>query len=156
MGPQISVYDASNTSLVSNWNIGVLKAQVPSNVLTINIWNNKGGSTAVSDLKEAYLMVLDSNADTANEDVARDKWIQINEPSVDGNSDIWTPIGGSKGKDIKANSGVTDNMISGIANDGTAANSPKNVCTVNLRAVAPPNSNPGDKAFKVRLTGYFT
>ena len=156
MGPQISVYDSTNTSLVSTWNIGVLKAQVPSDVLTINIWNNKGGLTMVSDLKEAYLMVLDSGADTANEDVARDKWIQVNELSVDGNSNVWTPIGGSNGKDIKANSGVVDNTISGAANDGVAEKSPQNVCTVSLRAVAPPNSNPGDKSFKVRLTGYFT
>jgi len=156
MGPQIALYNATNTDLLSTWEIGTLKAQVPSDVLVCNIWNNKGGSVAVSDLKEAYLMVLDATGDTANEDVARDRWIQVNEPSIDGGTDTWTPIGGTVGKDIRANGGVTENSISGRANDGIAANSPMNVCTIYLRAVAPPNSNPGDKGFKVRLNGYFT
>lgn len=156
MGPQIAVYDATNTNLVGSWDIGTLKAQIPSDIFTINIWNNKGGITTVSDLKDAYLMVLDSNGDTANDDVAKDKWIQVNEPSVDGNGDTWTAIGGTLGKDVRANAGVTENAIKGTANDGIAANSPSNVATVNLRAVAPPNANDGSKLFKVRLNGYFT
>lgn len=156
MGPQISIYDASNTYLVNNWDIGTLKAQTPSEVLTVNIWNNKGGITAVSDLKEVTFMILDSTGDTANGDVAKDQWVQINVPSVDGNSNVWTPIGGTVTKDIKANGGVSDYTISGIANDGNAANSPQNVATISLRVVAPANSNPGEKSFRARLVGYFT
>jgi hypothetical protein len=156
MGPQIAIYDSTDSTLVSTWDIGTLKAQVPSDVLTINVWNNKGGAVPVSDLKEAYLMVLDNTGDTAVEDVAKNKWIQVNIPSVDGNDETWTAIGGTYGKDVKANSGVVDNTIKGIINDGVAANSPENVCTINLRAVAPPNSDPGVKLFKVRLNGYFT
>lgn len=156
MGPQISIYDATNTYLVNTWDVGTLKAQKPSDVLTINIWNNKGGITSVSDLKEVSFMVLDGTGDTANGDVAKDQWVQINVPSVDGNSDIWTPIGGSITKDIKANSGMTEYTISGSANDGNAANSPQNVATINLRIVAPANSNPGDKSFRARIVGYFT
>jgi hypothetical protein len=157
MGPQIAIYDATNSALVSNWDIGVLKAQIPSDILTINVWNNKGGTTDVSDLKEAYIMVLDNSGDTAVDDVARDKWIQVNIPAIDGNVDTWTPIGGTIGKDVRANAGVgEENVIKGIVNDGIAANSPENVSTINLRAVAPPNSDPGDKLFKVRLNGYYT
>ena len=156
MGPQIAIYDSTDSVLVNTWDIGTLKAQVPSDVLTINVWNNKGGATTVSDLKEAYLMVLDNSGDTAVDDVAKNKWIQVNVPSVDGNDETWTPIGGTYGKDIKANSGVSDNTIKGIANDGIAANSPENVATISLRAVAPPNSEPGVKLFKVRLNGYYT
>ena len=158
MGPQISLYNSTNSELLTNWNIGVLKAQTPSEVLECNIWNNKGGNETVSDLKEAYLMVLDPNGDTADQDIPREKWIQINEPSVDGANDVWTPIGGTTGKDIRAN-GVTEsegNIISGISNDGNPANSSKNVCTVYLRAVAPPNSVPGVKGFRVRINGYYT
>ena len=156
MGPQIALYNATNTDLLSTWDIGTLRAQVPSEILTVNIWNNKGGAVSVSDLKEAFLMVLDSTGDTANDDVAKDRWIQVNEPSVDGDTSVWTPIGGTVGKNIKANGGVSDYSISGRANDGVAANSPQNVCTLNLRAVAPPNSDAGDKYFKVRINGYFT
>jgi hypothetical protein len=156
MGPQIAIYDSTDTILVNTWDIGVLKAQVPSDILSVNIWNNKGGTNLVSDLKEAFLMVLDQNGDTAVDDVARDQWIQVNVPSIDGDDDIWTKIGGTLGKDIRANGGVTDNTIKGIPNDGVAANSPENVATIKLRAVAPPNSKPGTKLFKVRLNGYYT
>ena len=158
MGPQISLYNSTNTELVSTWNIGVLKAQTPSDILECNIWNNKGGSETVSDLKDAYLMVLDPNGDTANQDIPRERWIQINEPSVDGNTSTWTAIGGSVGKDICANGLMPSNgnTISGIANDGNPVNSSKNVCTIFLRAVAPPNSNPGVKGFRVRINGHYT
>lgn len=156
MGPQIAIYNASNTELVSTWDVGTLKAQKPSEVLTINIWNNKGGITAVSDLKEAYLMVLDSVGDTANDDVAKDKWVQINIPSIDGNANVWTPIGGTDGKDLKANGVNGEFTIKGDANDGTAGTSYNNVATVNLRIVAPPNSTPQDHYFKIRIVGYFT
>jgi hypothetical protein len=158
MGPQIALYNSTNTELLFNWDIGELRAQVPSEVLTVNIWNNRSGSVDVSDLRDSYLQVLDSTGDTANDDIPKEKWIQVNEPSVDGNSDTFTPIGGTVGKDIKANglSSSTTCYISGKANDGVAANSPQNVCTINLRAVAPPNANPGDKTFKVRISGYFT
>ena len=156
MGPQLSIYNDTNTELVNSWNIGTLKAQIPSEVLTINIWNNKGGSTTVSDLKEAYLMVLDNTGDTALMDIPRDKWVQANVPNIDGNTITWTPIGGTAGKDLKGNSISLENAISGKSNDGVAANSPENVCTVNLRVVAPPNADPGDKFFKIRITGYFT
>lgn len=156
MGPQISIYDHTNSELVSTWELGTLKAQKPSDVLTINIWNNKGGVTTVSDLKEVYLMILDAVGDTANDDVAKDRWVQVNVPSVDGNTETWTPIGGTIGKDLKANSGVVGNTISGVANDGIASNSVENVCTVNLRVVAPANSVAGGHYFKARIIGNWT
>lgn len=153
--PSVSIYNRNNSELVSVWELGTLKAQKESDVLTINIWNNKGGVTSVSDLKEACLMVLDAVGDTANDDVAKNKWVQVNVPSIDG-EDLWTPIGGSVTKDLQANSGVEGNSIAGVANDGKIANSPENVCTINLKVVAPANSNPGNKYFKIRLSGSFT
>jgi hypothetical protein len=155
--PRVAIYNSTNTELVSNWDVGTLKAQRPSEVLTIKIWNNKQSSESVSDLKECMIMILDSVGDTSNDDVARDKWVQINCPAVDGNSNVWTAIGGTVGKDIKCDDNtVTDFTIRGIANDGIEANSTSNVATVNLRIVAPPNSVPGDKTFKVRLCAFFT
>ena len=102
-------------------------------------------------------MVLDGSGDTSNEDVARDKWVQVNVPSIDGNSNVWTAIGGTEGKDIKCDDyTITENTIKGTANDGIEANSPGNVATVNLRIVAPPNSNPGTHSFRCRLVAYFS
>ena len=155
MGPIISLYDATHSSIVSVWNVGTVKAQVPSAVKTVNIWNNKGGSEQVSDLKDCSISVFDASGTTYDDDVAADKWVEINAPSVDGDTATWTKIGGLSAKEIRAMSGVTDNSILGTANTGVASDT-ENYCTINLRVNAPINSVPGNKTFKVRLTGYYT
>lgn len=155
MGPNIALYNADHSDLVSTWNVGTVKAQEPSSVLTVNIWNNKGQATDVSDLKDCSMTVYDSSGTTFTEDVARDKWVEISVPSVDGNATTWTRIGGTDTKPIMANSGVSDYSIKGTANNGTVSNT-SNFATVHLRINAPINSVPGNKTFKVRLTGYYT
>lgn len=155
-GPSIALYNSADSAIVSTWSVGTVQAQVASTVLTVNIWNNKGGSTAVSDLKDCSVTVLDSNGSTSDEDVAKNKWVQINVPSIDGNSTTYTAIGGATTKAIRANSGVSDNTIKGDTNNGVSANSGANVATVNFRIMAPINSDPGNKTFKIRLTGYYT
>ena len=45
MGPLIGLYDSTNTTTVSTWDVGTIKAQTPTEPKTINIWNNKAGST---------------------------------------------------------------------------------------------------------------
>lgn len=154
-GPSIVLYDSANSNIVSTWNVGTVQAQVPSAELTVNIWNNKGGGSAVSDLRDCSITVLDSNGSTANEDVARDKWVEINSQAVDGNTTTWTAIGGTTTKAVKANTGVDENTIKGTANAGTTTNS-ENCATVKFRVNAPINSEPGTKNFKIRLTGYYT
>lgn len=154
--PVISIYDDLHTNLVSTWAVGTVKAQIPSAVLEVNIWNNRAGTTAVSDLKDCSIAVYDSNGTTYVEDVAKDQWVEINVPSVDGNTTTWTAIGGTNTKDIRAMSGVTDFSIKGTTNDGTPGNSQENYCTCNFRINAPINSVPGAKPFKIRLTGYYT
>jgi hypothetical protein len=155
-GPSIALYDSTHTNLVSTWAVGTVKAQTPSAVLTVNIWNNKGGTVDLSDLKDCTIAVYDSTGNTANDDVAKDKWVEINVPSVDGTTTTWTAIGGTTVKSIRANGSTTDFSISGAKNDGTETGATTNFSTVNLRINAPINSVPGSKSFKVRLTGYYT
>ena len=133
-GPNIAIYNADNSNLVSIWNVGTVKAQTPSAVFTVNIWNNKGN--------------------TANTEVPKNKWVEINVPSVDGNNSTWTAIGGSTIKNIKA-AGQTDFSISGAINNGNITDT-SNFCTCSFRINAPINSTPGTKDFNIRLTGYFT
>lgn len=154
-GPNIAIYNADNSNLVSIWNVGTVKAQTPSAVFTVNIWNNKGNTTdAVSDLKDCYIGVYDSTGNTANTEVPKNKWVEINVPSVDGNNSTWTAIGGSTIKNIKA-AGQTDFSISGDINNGNTTDT-SNFCTCSFRINAPINSTPGTKDFNIRLTGYFT
>nr|DAL58555.1 MAG TPA_asm: hypothetical protein [Caudoviricetes sp.] len=157
MGPLIGLYDNTSTSLVGTYDWGTIKAQTPTPVLTIQVWNNKNGQEDVSDLKEPQIEVLDSNGLTADSDVPKDKWVQVNIPSVDGNDSTWTPIGGADVKQIRANNNVSAELIiKGTKNDGDPISYPQNVATVNVRLQAPINSTPGDKTFKIRLTGYYT
>lgn len=157
MGPLIGLYDSTNTTTVSTWDVGTIKAQTPTEPKTINIWNNKSGSTDVSDLKEPEIAVFDSNGLTADTDVPRDKWVQVNVPSVDGNTTTFTPIGGAVTKMVRANNNVsTEYIIKGTANDGDPISYPQNVATVSFRLEAPINSTPGDKTFKIRIIGYYT
>ena len=103
MGPKITLYDSNNTAPVGTHDFGNIKAQVPSNVLAINIWNNKDGQDAVSDLREPEIEVLDINGLTADTDVPRDKWVQVNVPAIDGNDTTFVAIGGDVTKKIRAN-----------------------------------------------------
>ena len=158
MGPQMGIYNESNSALITSWNLGKIVSQVPSTVLTVNVWNNKGGSDVVSDLKNAYVAVVDYNGETAVDEVAKNKWIQVNIPSIDGDDTTYTPIGGAVTRDIRANGGITDNSatISGKPNNGLSGDSPSNVCTLNFIVVPPPNSIPGEKLFKIRIGGWFS
>ena len=61
MGPLIGIYNETNTALQATWDVGIVRAQVASDELTINIWNNRTGATDVSDLREPMLAVLDPN-----------------------------------------------------------------------------------------------
>ena len=154
--PVITLYNETHADLIATWPIGTVKAQVPSDILTVHIWNNRNGSTDVSDLKDCTIGVYDANGSTANEDVAKDRWVQINVPSVDGTDTTWTRIGGETTKQIRANSDVTDFSISGTQNNGVIGTSGRNFSTIRLRVNAPINSVPGNKSFKVRLIGYYT
>lgn len=156
MGPLIGIYNETNTALQATWDVGIVRAQIPSSELTINVWNNRNGTVAVSDLRDPMLAVLDPNGLTASTPVPKDQWVQVNVESVDGNTTTWTPIGGTATKLLRANSGVTTDIISGDVNNGDPLLYPQNVCTTKLRIVAPLNSTPGDFSFKIRLTGYFT
>ena len=157
MGPKITLYDSNNTAPVGTHDFGNIKAQVPSNVLAINIWNNKDGQDAVSDLREPEIEVLDINGLTADTDVPRDKWVQVNVPAIDGDDTTFVAIGGDVTKKIRANNNVsTEYIIKGTPNTGDPVLNPENVCSVKFRLVAPINSTPGNKAFKIRIVGYYT
>ena len=41
--PAIALYNESHAELVATWPIGTVKAQVPSDILTVHIWNNRKG-----------------------------------------------------------------------------------------------------------------
>lgn len=156
MAPSITVVDTNDRTL-SNWDVGVIQANNESAVLSIIVWNNRSGSLAVSDLREANITALDVDG-RAITDVVSDKWVRVNVPSVDGDATTFTPVGGTTAKGLRADGLLsTDGFtIKGTANDGTLANSKANYCTCNLKARVPAGASAGIRDWKMRINGYFT
>lgn len=154
--PSITVVDTSDRT-VTNWDNGVVQANAESAILQIIIWNNRGGLTDLSDLKEANITSLDTDGRAITE-VVTDKWVRVNVPAVDGSTAVWTPVGGTIAKSLRAD-GVDPSegfVIKGVANDGSLVNATENYCTCNLKTKVPAGVEAGIRNWKMRINGYFT
>ena len=155
--PSITIMDESDRS-VTNWDAGVVQASNESAVFSIYVWNNRNGSTAISDLKDVTITALDIDG-SSNGELVAGKWVRVNVPKVDGNVSTWTPVGGSDGKHLQAEAvtAASDFTIKGTINDGNknTTSSKQNYCKVNLKVVVPVNATPGTKTYKIRVNGYY-
>ena len=153
--PSITVVNDVDAA-ISNWDCGTVQANFDSPILEIKIWNNRGGSNALSDLKDVSITTLDIDGG-ASTDVVAGKWVQVNAPEIDGDLTTWTAIGGTTTKQLRADGLLASDgaVIRGVANDGTYANSKVNYCTLRLKAHVPLNAQPGGKTWKTRLNGYY-
>ena len=155
--PSITVVNAATNTTIPNWSVGVVKANNSSTVLSIQIWNNRGGSTDLADLRDASITSLDIDGGNSSDPVAN-KWLHVNVPEMDGASS-WTPVGGTSTKFIRGDSvtATEGNIIKGTANDGNASTtaSKVNYTTVNLRVDVPVNATPNTYNFKTRINGYY-
>ena len=155
--PSITVVNASTNATQTNWAAGVVKANQSSAVLGIRIWNNRGGSTALADLRDTSITSLDIDGGNTSDPVAN-KWLKVNVPTMDGASS-WTAVGGTTTKFIRAETVTASegNVLKGTANDGNAATtaSKKNYVNVNLRIDVPINATPATYNFKARINGYY-
>lgn len=151
--PIITIVNKAGTT-IANWDCGTVQANNDSATLEILIWNNKGNSTAVSDLKDASLTTLDIDGGISS-DVVQGKWVQVHVPSMD-NEGTWTQIGGSTLKYIRADGCNSSDgyVIKGGANDGSSS-ATTNFSTCNLKVHVPLNATPGVKTWKTRLNGYY-
>jgi len=155
--PSITVVNAATNTTIPNWSVGVVKANNSSTVLSIQIWNNRGGSTDLADLRDASITSLDIDGGNSSDPVAN-KWLHVNVPQMDGASS-WTPVGGTSTKFIRGDTvtATEGNIIKGTANDGNASTtaSKVNYTTVNLRVDVPVNATPNTYNFKTRINGYY-
>ena len=156
--PSITVVDTSDRT-VTTWDNGTVQAQNYSAVLSIRVWNNRGGAVTLSDLKDVTVTALDTDGG-ATSDVVTGKWVQINCPRIDGNTTTYVAVGGSTVRYLQAD-GVARSegyTIKGTANDGLASTtaSKVNYSTANMRVYVPVNANPGTRNFKIRSNGWYT
>ena len=153
--PVITVVDTRDVP-VTSWDNGVVQASQESSVLTLIIWNNRGNSTSVADLKDANITALDIDGRAISEVVAN-RWCNVNVPVMDNSENVWIPIGGNVIRQIRAD-GLNESAgytIKGSANDGLTANSSENFCTVRLKTIVPSGVSAGIYDWRVRISGYY-
>jgi hypothetical protein len=146
--PVISWYNVSNTDQVTSWDIGTVDAGSVSNDTTFLIWNNRGGTTPVSDMTNCAITTKD-NAGGNNGEIITNKWIEVKVDSMNENS--YTPIGGTATKTVQAQ-GVASGVISGEANDGSIGNALSNFTKVTLHANVPATATAGNVIFLTRIS----
>lgn len=148
MAPQITWWKAGNTDPWTSWNIGTVDAGSTSGESVFLIWNNRGGSTAVSDAEGCTITTKDiAGGDTG--EIVTDKWIQVRVETMGETTP--TPIGGTTEKAIKAGGSAPAGTIKGTANDGTTANSAANFAQIVALAKPSVTATAGNVNFLLRL-----
>ncbi|ALA07178.1 hypothetical protein SECTIM467_48 [Brevibacillus phage SecTim467] len=153
--PQVSWYTADNSSQVTQWDIGTVDAGSLSQTFSVLIWNNRGGSTAVSDMQNCVITTKDYSGGNTGE-LVTNNWIEV---KVDSLSETgFTAIGGTLVKEIRATKSDTPaGTIKGTVNDGNIAteNTTANFSKVTLRANVPPTATAGLVTFLTRVSYQF-
>ena len=160
--PVVSYYNAAGTEPVTEWTIGEIDAGSESDHITVTVWNNKEGSSAVSHMKNVTVTVVnDLGTETGGQSdvVVAQGWIHaiVNDGSVNDDAGVGTPLGGAVNYARVCAVGVDPDVdgyiIKGDPNDGTIANSANNCAKYELWVSVPPNAPEGDKPCRIR-TGY--
>lgn len=153
--PRLTIMDSSDSVTVSEWHLGTVKAATETDTMTINVWNNRGGVTVVSDLQEMSITTKNVTGGDDEEQLVVDKWVQC----MINDSDDYTAIGGATVCPIAhknaSGSDLTNHVLKGSANDGTTSNSSANYAKVTLKVVPPINATAGSHSFKIRIQGYY-
>mgnify|MGYP006946475944 CR=1 FL=1 len=141
---------------LSQWNTGTIIAGETTAQKKIIVWNNKGGSTGVSSMKDCELGVVGQNGEIVGSKIAEGKWVQIEHPigttpfRIGGDfvNNTWVPVR----KPIGATN-TSSQMIEGNANDGTmeTAGNERNYAKFIARMVPPDTATPGPHQAKLRL-----
>lgn len=170
--PIIKIYNENNTAIQSTWNAGELDVSssdsYESDVLVINIWNNKGGSTNVSNLIGCNITTKDINGEH-NEQLVTEQWVKVCVDSTastdESGSKKFSPVGydESIGKSIVCDvayqgatgTDKTNCTLKGVANTGVASASKTNYSKVSLKIIPGVNAIAAVHHFKTRFTGYY-
>lgn len=161
--PIITFMNRDNSQVITEWHLGTIKALVESDVLEVNVWNNRGGATDVSDLVDVQVTTTDINGGT-DEQAVTDKWVYacVEATATEGTdgSKQFVQIGGSASAPVAANGATDENLtnhvIKGTANDGSVANSRLNFATIQFKVIAPHNSTAGLHSWRIKVQGYFS
>ncbi|GAA4881712.1 hypothetical protein GCM10023310_72170 [Paenibacillus vulneris] len=146
--PVVSWMDSTNTKQETIWPIGTVDAGSVSSDKTFLIWNNRGGTSAVSDMTTCSITTKD-NAGGNTGELVLDKWIEVRVDTM--SETTFTKIGGTTTKTIKAGGTSPAATIKGSTNDGTL-NALENFAQVTLHAAPLPTATAGNVDFLTRIS----
>ncbi|GCD11787.1 hypothetical protein [Clostridium tagluense] len=167
--PVVTWYNNTNTTNVTNWNLGVVDADNDPTLTETQfvIWNNRGGNVAVKSMEQCTITTKDS-AGGLNLPLVKETWVQARCDSMgetmfdsttligatfDATGGNWKP----KEHVIRAeDSAVGTGVIAGNINTGTLTTiaDKQNFSKVTLRMKIPPSATAGNVDFLVRV--YYT
>ncbi len=150
--PVVQWFDVTNTAQRTEWQIGVVDAGSVSIAITFLIWNNRGGSSALSDMTNCTITTKDVLGSNTGE-VVTNRWIETRVDSL--NETNWTAIGGNTAKLVQAGGSATSGVIRGTANDGSLG-ATSNYAKVSLQANVPTTATAGSYTFLTRISYQFT
>lgn len=150
--PLVQWFDVTNTQQKSEWQIGVVDAGSVSVATTFLIWNNKGGTVAISDMTFCTITTKDVLGSNTGE-VVTNKWIEARLDST--NETVFTAVGGASAKVIQAGGSAGSGVIKGTANDGSLG-ATSNYAKVTLQANVPSLATAGSYSFLTRVFYQFT
>ena len=160
--PVFQVYESGGSTVATSHSFGQVKAGNESAEYEVEVWNNKGGSTAVSDVIEATVTTTDASGGNTG-DVVTGKYMNLNVNGENsGGTLTWTAIGGTTKAPIRAAAYTSaDDSGGGGKFDGTVptgtveADATNNCGIMKFKIVLPNNSTSGKKTGKIRFEGYY-
>lgn len=161
--PIISIYDEDNAVIQESWNAGELDLSnsdsFESNVLVINVWNNRNGTEDVPDLIGCNITTKNIHGDNTDEQVVVEKWVEACVESTASSPGLFSEIGGDtvcKVAHQNANEEDKENgVIKGTANGGNPSIDTDNYSKISLKIVPDINGLLGVHNFKTRISGYY-
>lgn len=147
--PNVFWYTADNNTQVTQWDIGTVDAGSISTPKDILVWNNRGGTTALSDMTATTITTKDNAGGNTGELVVN-TWIECK--VISKNEASYFPMGGTVTRDLKAqDAAVANGIIKGSANDGSIS-ATANFCRISLRANVLPTATAGLVSFLTRIS----
>lgn len=166
--PIIEIYNEDNTSYQDSWNAGEIDLSrsdsFESNVLTINVWNNRNGNTDVSDLVGCNITTKNIHGGMTDEQVVTERWVKCCVESTASSHTTFSDIGATDdGRElvcgIAHQNAVGDDkenlVLKGTANGGDPSIATDNYSKISLKIRPTINGRLGVHNFKTRISGYY-
>jgi len=139
--PDIKFYDSTDTTEYTSLDYGSIDAGNESSVITLHIWNDKGGSLGSSTAENCVIRTVTSTGAYTGLDLVEEKW--FNSKCTSYGATTYTAIGGSTTETIGSTSG-TDTIPSNA------------YASVDTKIVVPGTASSGSRSFKTRVSYTFT